>query len=135
MRSRTTALPAYDARAERGDAERGKDVYAAACAGCHGPGGGGGPKGGPVTDPSYLSLVSDQYLRTTVIAGRTDLGMPDWRGGPTGPALSGTADLGCGGVARRRAAARARPASGENALMRPRMARALAAAPSGGEDD
>jgi len=83
------ALPAYDARAEPGDAERGKAVYAANCAGCHGPGGGGGPKGGAVTDPSYLSLVSDQYLRTTVIAGRTDLGMPDWRGGAAGPALSG----------------------------------------------
>jgi hypothetical protein len=31
-------------------------------------------------DPSYLALVSDQYLRTTVIAGRADVGMPDWRG-------------------------------------------------------
>jgi cytochrome c oxidase cbb3-type subunit 3/ubiquinol-cytochrome c reductase cytochrome c subunit len=30
-------------------------------------------------DPSYLALVSDQHLRTTVIAGRADLGMPDWR--------------------------------------------------------
>jgi hypothetical protein len=43
-----------------------------------------------VTDPSYLSLVSDQYLRTTVIAGRTDLGMPDFRGSAAGQALSGT---------------------------------------------
>jgi cytochrome c oxidase cbb3-type subunit 3 len=63
-----------------GDVERGKAVYTASCAACHGPDGAGGPKGGSVVDPSYLSLVSDQYLRTTVIAGRTDLGMPDWRG-------------------------------------------------------
>ena len=82
------ALPAYDARSERGDAERGKAVYATACASCHGPDGRGGQKGGPVADPSYLSLVSDQYLRTTVIAGRPDLGMPDWRGGSAGPVLS-----------------------------------------------
>jgi hypothetical protein len=28
--------------------------------------------------------VSDQSLRTTVIAGRPDLGAPDWRGNVTG---------------------------------------------------
>ena len=39
-------------------------------------------------DPSYLALVSDQYLRTTVVAGRADLGMPDWRGFIAGRALS-----------------------------------------------
>jgi cytochrome c oxidase cbb3-type subunit 3/ubiquinol-cytochrome c reductase cytochrome c subunit len=30
-------------------------------------------------DPAYLALVSDQGLRVAVIAGRPDLGMPDWR--------------------------------------------------------
>ena len=30
-------------------------------------------------DDSFLALVSDQSLRTTVIAGRPDLGHPDWR--------------------------------------------------------
>jgi mono/diheme cytochrome c family protein len=59
--------------------DRGRAVFAAACAGCHGQDGRGGPKGGAVADPSYLALVSDQHLRTTVIAGRSDLGMPDWR--------------------------------------------------------
>ena len=39
-------------------------------------------------DPSYLALVSDQGLRTTVMAGRPDLGMPDWRGYVTGQPLS-----------------------------------------------
>jgi len=71
-------LPPYAAQSA-GDPERGKAVYAGACAGCHGVDGRGGPKGGAVADPSYLALVTDQYLRTTVIAGRADLGMPDWR--------------------------------------------------------
>ena len=79
-------LPPY--AAAPGDAARGRAVYATACAGCHGPEGKGGPKGGAVADASYLALVSDQYLRTTVIAGRTDLGMPDWRGYTPGQALS-----------------------------------------------
>jgi hypothetical protein len=39
-------------------------------------------------DGSYLSLVSDQGLRTTVIAGRPDLGAPDWRGNVPGHPMS-----------------------------------------------
>jgi cytochrome c oxidase cbb3-type subunit III len=62
-----------------GDPEQGLKVYAEACASCHGAEGKGGAKGGSVVDAAYLSLVSDQALRTAVIAGRTDLGMPDWR--------------------------------------------------------
>jgi cytochrome c oxidase cbb3-type subunit 3 len=84
--ARDTALPPYEMGA--GDVERGKAVFGTACAACHGPDGGGGPKGGPVVDPSYLALVSDQGLRTTVIAGRTDLGMPDWRGYVAGQPLT-----------------------------------------------
>ena len=83
-----------------------------------------------MTDPSYLSLVSDQYLRTTVIAGRTDLGMPDWRGVAAGQALSGAqiSDVVAWLVVR--AAARARPATVEDAV----TMRALAAEPSRGEE-
>jgi cytochrome c oxidase cbb3-type subunit 3/ubiquinol-cytochrome c reductase cytochrome c subunit len=40
-------------------------------------------------DPSYLALVSDQSLRSTIIAGRPDQGMPDWRSDISG-AGSGT---------------------------------------------
>ena len=40
-------------------------------------------------DGSYLHLVSDQGLRTTVIAGRPDIGQPDWRSAVPGRALSG----------------------------------------------
>ena len=72
------SVPPYTAKL--GNPERGSAVYAAACASCHGADGGGGPKARSVVDPSYLALVSDQYLRTTVIAGRADVGMPDWRG-------------------------------------------------------
>ena len=71
-----------------GDQERGRAVYAAACASCHGPGGAGGPQARSIVDASYLALVSDQHLRTTVIAGRSDLGMPDWRAQIAGRALS-----------------------------------------------
>jgi len=73
-------LPPYEAQA-KGSAERdrGAVAYASACASCHGRDGKGGPKAGSIVDPSYLALVSDQSLRTTVIAGRPDLGKPDWR--------------------------------------------------------
>jgi cytochrome c oxidase cbb3-type subunit III len=79
-------LPSY--QGEGGDPQRGQEVYAAACAECHGPEGKGGPKGGPIADAAYLALVSDQALRTAVIAGRTDLGMPDWRGDIPGQPLT-----------------------------------------------
>jgi cytochrome c oxidase cbb3-type subunit III len=83
---RADSVPPYAAKL--GDPERGAVVYAAACASCHGADGRGGPKAHSVVDPSYLALVSDQHLRTTVIAGRSDLGMPDWRGQIAGRALS-----------------------------------------------
>jgi len=62
-----------------GDAQRGAVTYTTYCTQCHGADGGGGAKGGSVTDTAYLALVSDQALRTAVIAGRSDLGKPDWR--------------------------------------------------------
>jgi mono/diheme cytochrome c family protein len=59
-----------------GDANAGAQAYATFCAGCHGPSG----HAGSVTDASYLALVSDRWLRTVIIVGRPELGMPDWRG-------------------------------------------------------
>ena len=88
-------LPPYDAAeavakgsSSPGNPEQGREVYAVACADCHGADGSGGQKGGSVVDASYLALVSDQALRTAVIAGRTDLGMPDWRDDIPGRALT-----------------------------------------------
>jgi hypothetical protein len=37
---------------------------------------------------SYLALVSDQDLRTVVIAGRPELGAPDWRSDIPGRPMS-----------------------------------------------
>ena len=54
----------------------------------HGAEGRGGEKGHDIVDPSYLALVSDQGLRSVVIAGRTDLGMPDWRENTGSPLTS-----------------------------------------------
>lgn len=63
-----------------GDVDGGAATFAAYCASCHGSDGSGGTARGSIVDGSYLALVSDQGLRSTVIAGRTDLGMPDFRG-------------------------------------------------------
>jgi mono/diheme cytochrome c family protein len=80
------ALPPYSA--DLGDAKAGATVFRTRCASCHGEEGTGGPKAGSVVDPSYLALVSDQSLRTSVIAGRSDQGTPDWRGPATGSPLT-----------------------------------------------
>ena len=71
-----------------GDAGRGEAVYKTFCESCHGPVGRGGPKASAVSDTSFLALVSDQSLRTIVIAGRPELGAPDWRGDLPGRPMS-----------------------------------------------
>jgi mono/diheme cytochrome c family protein len=82
-----TNLPSYSASAP-GDAKRGAEVYATFCFSCHGPDGKGGKGGSPIVNGSYLALVSDQYLRTIVIAGRRELGAPDWRANMQGRPMS-----------------------------------------------
>lgn len=73
-------LPSYAVPASAGDAARGEAVYVRYCAECHGPDGRGGEHAGSVVDPAYLGLVSDQALRSAVIAGRIDLDMPGFAG-------------------------------------------------------
>ncbi|MBV9614851.1 MAG: c-type cytochrome [Ktedonobacteraceae bacterium] len=70
-------LPPYSA--PLGDAQKGQTSYGTYCASCHGDGGKGGKVKGSIVDPSYLRLVSDQYLRTIVIAGRQEIGMPNFK--------------------------------------------------------
>ena len=70
-----------------GDAARGKDVFAAYCSSCHGSDGRSG-RGGSIADSSYLTLVSDQHLRTVTITGMPALGAPDWRSDVPGRPLS-----------------------------------------------
>jgi cytochrome c oxidase cbb3-type subunit 3/ubiquinol-cytochrome c reductase cytochrome c subunit len=73
-----TPLP-YSSSA-KGDAAKGQAAFGTFCARCHGADGTGIPnKVGSIVDPAYLALVSDQGLRSIAIAGRPDLGMPDWR--------------------------------------------------------
>jgi cytochrome c oxidase cbb3-type subunit 3 len=56
-----------------GNVEHGQDIFRVSCSSCH-------QKGQQkITDASYLALVSDQSLRSIVIAGRPDLGHPDWK--------------------------------------------------------
>ncbi len=82
----TGQLPPYSGT---GDSAKGQTSYATFCARCHGADGAGmssgGTKIGSIVDPAYLALVSDQYLRSTIIAGRSKQGMPDWRSDLTGP--------------------------------------------------
>src|SRR5713226_7450659 len=71
-----------------GDPQRGADAYRTYCSSCHGANGGGGSKASSIVDGSYLALTSDQQLRTIVIAGRPELGAPDWRGDVPGHPMS-----------------------------------------------
>ena len=64
--------PAY-AQAQTGDAHRGELGYQARCAGCH------EASQQQVTSPVYLALIGDQALRSIIVAGRPDIGQPDWR--------------------------------------------------------
>jgi cytochrome c oxidase cbb3-type subunit III len=79
--------PSYASKSA-GDTQRGELAYKTYCESCHGPGGRGGQKGSSIADDSYLALVSDQSLRTIVIAGRPELGAPDWRGNVSGKPMS-----------------------------------------------
>jgi mono/diheme cytochrome c family protein len=72
------------ASSETGDAVKGQASYTTFCARCHGADGTGlsvskSTQTGSIVDPAYLALVSDQGLRSTIIAGWPDQGMPDWR--------------------------------------------------------
>ena len=82
-----TNPPSYAAKST-GDVQRGAAAYKTYCESCHGFGGRGGQKGSAITNDSFLALVSDQGLRTIVIAGRPELGAPDWRGNVPGKPMS-----------------------------------------------
>ena len=60
--------PPYAAQSP-GDPKRGADVYGTYCSSCHGADGHGSKRASSIVDGSYLALVSDQNLRTTVIVG------------------------------------------------------------------
>jgi cytochrome c oxidase cbb3-type subunit 3/ubiquinol-cytochrome c reductase cytochrome c subunit len=83
--------PPY-ASASIGDAVAGHTAFKTFCARCHGADGTGisskaspGQDMGSIVDPAYLALVSDQSLRSTIIAGKPEDHMPDWRADVIGP--------------------------------------------------
>jgi cytochrome c oxidase cbb3-type subunit III len=81
------SAPPYAASAA-GSVTHGAEVYTAFCSSCHGAGGRGSARGSSIVNPAFLALVSDQGLRTTVIAGRADLGSPDWQNDVPGKPMS-----------------------------------------------
>ncbi|SNS71879.1 cytochrome c oxidase cbb3-type subunit 3/ubiquinol-cytochrome c reductase cytochrome c subunit [Granulicella rosea] len=88
------AFPTY-ASSTTGDATAGHIAYTSFCSRCHGVDGAGiaakisaqhsTEATGSIIDPAYLALVSDQSLRSTIIAGKPEDHMPDWRSDASGP--------------------------------------------------
>ncbi|MFZ1941473.1 MAG: c-type cytochrome [Terracidiphilus sp.] len=66
------ASPPPYAQIASGDASHGQQVYGSRCSSCH------QSPHQDITSPDYLSLVGDQALRSIIIAGRPDIGQPDW---------------------------------------------------------
>ena len=79
--------PSYFA-ARPGVATEGEAVYVKACARCHGTSPQHPGSAGSILDPSFLALMNAQTLRTTIVAGRPDLGQPDWRNDVPGHELT-----------------------------------------------
>ena len=75
LKSSGAALPSYTGEGITGDAHRGQKLFFRDCFACHGQ----GAPVGTVTGGEFLSLVTDQVLRTSIIVGRPDLGMLDYR--------------------------------------------------------
>lgn len=77
------ATPPPYAQSQPGDPHRGQLSYQARCSPCH------DSSAQQITGANYLSLVADQALRSIIIAGRPDIGHPDWRhDGPGGKAAT-----------------------------------------------
>jgi len=81
------STPPY-ASSSPGDPAQGQQAFTTFCASCHGSDGTGLKRRenstGSLVDPAYLSLISDQGLRSLIIAGQPEDGMPDWRSDLTG---------------------------------------------------
>jgi cytochrome c oxidase cbb3-type subunit 3/ubiquinol-cytochrome c reductase cytochrome c subunit len=81
------SAPSY-ASSSAGDPDQGQRAFTTFCASCHGADGTGLKRKqlhtGSLVDPAYLALISDQGLRSLIIAGEPEEGMPDWRSDMTG---------------------------------------------------
>jgi cytochrome c oxidase cbb3-type subunit III len=79
------ALPPYVAKSP-GDPQAGSQLFQTYCGSCHGINASNGDPS--IVNPSFLTLVSDQYLRAIVILGRPELHAPDFRGNIPGHAMT-----------------------------------------------
>ena len=79
--------PSYAAKAA-GNPQQGAAVFGTYCASCHGNNGTGSDKVGSIVNPHYLTLITDQGLRTITIIGRPDFDAPDWRNNVPGHPMS-----------------------------------------------
>jgi len=85
----TQTPPAY-APSTPGNVAAGQQAFTTFCTRCHGAEGTGGksPSGelvGSLVDPSYLALITDQGLRSIILADQAEQGPHDWRSYLTGP--------------------------------------------------
>ncbi len=80
------ATPPPYKQTQTGDAHSGEQAYQARCSACH------ASSHQQITSSDYLALVGDQALRSIIVAGRPDIGQPDWShlgpGGKSAPPLS-----------------------------------------------
>lgn len=69
------------------DPVRGRQLYAAHCASCHGADGQGRVRGNATSlnNPDFLNVASDDFLRTTLARGRRGTEMPGWAREAGGP--------------------------------------------------
>ena len=79
--------PSYAAKSS-GNPQQGAAVFQTYCASCHGNNGKGSDKVGSIVEPQYLTLITDQGLRTITIIGRPDFNAPDWRNNVPGHPMS-----------------------------------------------
>lgn len=73
------------------NAAQGQAIFTQYCARCHGAQGNGNPAAGvtgSILDPTYLSLISKQGLRSIIVAGMPGEGMPDWRNDVAGKPMT-----------------------------------------------
>jgi cytochrome c oxidase cbb3-type subunit 3/ubiquinol-cytochrome c reductase cytochrome c subunit len=81
------SAPPY-ASSSDGDPTQGQTAFGTFCASCHAADGTGLKQKqfqtGSLVDPAYLALISNQGLRSIIIAGQPEDGMPDWRSDMTG---------------------------------------------------
>lgn len=93
----TSNAPSYSPGL-KADSTEGQKLFVEFCGHCHGSDGKGAKEPTPnavpgsIVDPAYLALVTDQSLRSTIVAGRPDQGMPDWRSDISGPGVRAMTD-------------------------------------------